>query len=44
VSPTHRRLLQAVIGTAVSVGCGWLAIRNVDWNEVGTALRDAQYV
>jgi glycosyltransferase 2 family protein len=43
VSATRRRLLSAAIGTAVSVACGWLAIRNVDWNDVGSALRDAQY-
>jgi uncharacterized protein (TIRG00374 family) len=44
VSSTKRRVLQALLGTAVSVACGWLAVRNVDWDEVRHALTHAEYL
>jgi glycosyltransferase 2 family protein len=44
VSATQRRVLQALLGTAVSVGCGWLAVRNTDWGEVRQALTHARYL
>ena len=39
-----RRLVQGLLGLAVSLVCGWLALRRVNLHDVADALRGARYV
>ena len=41
LSKTHSRLLQAVIGTGLGIGCLWIVLQWADIDEVRTLLRGA---